>query len=91
MSDTPPAACPEWVAKRDGQVVPFEADKICRSLFAAAESLGQSDPFLARELTDSIMHFLTAEIEDAVPSTSQIAEIVIKVVRELGHPALAIA
>ena len=33
---TPPA----WVHKRDGRLVPFEPDKISRSLFAATETLG---------------------------------------------------
>ncbi len=78
-----------WVAKRDGRLVPFEADKICRALFAATETLGHPDAFLARELTDSILHFLAAEITATTPSTAEIAELVVKVVRELGQPALA--
>ncbi len=80
---------PAWVCQRDGSLVPFEADKISRSLFAATESLGRPDAFLARELTDSVLHFLAAEVEGAIVSTAQIAEMVAKVVRELGRPALA--
>jgi len=38
-----------WVRKPDGQLVPFEADKISRDLFAASETLGKPDAFLARE------------------------------------------
>ena len=52
-------ACPQppaWIHKRDGRLVPFEADKISRALFAATESLGQPNAFLARELTS---HSLT--------------------------------
>jgi len=78
-----------WVYKRDGRLVPFEADKISRSLFAASESTGRPDAFLARELTDSILHFLSVEVTDVAPTTAQIAEFVIKIVRELGQPALA--
>jgi hypothetical protein len=78
-----------WVRKRDGRLVPFEADKISRALFAAGESAGQPDAFLARELTDSILHFLAMEIMEAEPTTAQIAECVAKIVRELGQPALA--
>jgi hypothetical protein len=78
-----------WVHKRDGRLVPFEADKISRALFAATEDLGRPDAFLARELTDGVVHFLSAETEGAIPSTTQVAEVVIKVVRELGQPALA--
>jgi hypothetical protein len=85
LSPTPFA----WVHKRDGRLVPFEADRISRALFAAAESVGRPDAFLARELTDSILHFLRTEACEATPTTAQIAELVVKVVRELGQPALA--
>jgi hypothetical protein len=77
------------VYKRDGRLVPFEADKISRALFAATERLGSPDAFLARELTDSILHFLGKEGNEAIPTTAWIAETVFKVTRELGQPALA--
>jgi hypothetical protein len=80
---------PEWVSKRDGRLVPFEADKISRALFAAGEDLGRPDAFLARELADGVVHFLTLESEGSTPTTAQVAELVVKVVRELGQPALA--
>ncbi len=85
---TSDALPPTWVTKRDGSQVPFDADTISRSLFAATESLGQPDAFLARELTDGVVHFLSVEQGDRVPTT-EIAELVVKVVRELGQPALA--
>jgi hypothetical protein len=88
LESTSPAP-PAWVYKRDGRLVPFEPDKISRSLFAATESLGRPNAFLARELTDGILHFLAGETEGAVPTTTQIAELVAKVVRELGQPTLA--
>jgi hypothetical protein len=80
---------PAWVHKRDGRLVPFEADKISRSLFAATEQVGRPDPFLARELTDGVQHFLSGEAEERILTTADIAEMVVKVVRELGQPALA--
>jgi hypothetical protein len=82
-------AWPAWVHKRDGRLVPFEPDRISQALFAATESLGQPDAFLARELADGVLHFLAAETEGAIPSTAQIADTVVKVVRELGQPRLA--
>jgi hypothetical protein len=91
MTDTAPWEPPAWVSKRDGRLVPFEADKISRSLFAATETLGRPDAFLARELADGVVHFLTLEGDGTPPSTTQIAELVVKVVRELGQPALAAA
>jgi hypothetical protein len=91
VTDPTPAApaLPAWICKRDGRLVPFEPDKISRSLFAVTESLGRPDPFLARELTDGILHFLAAETEGPTPTTAGVADLAIKVVRELGQPALA--
>jgi hypothetical protein len=88
MEGNPPTP-PSWVHKRDGRQEPFDADKISRALFAASESLKRPDAFLARELTDGVVHFLTEETDGATPTTIQIAELVGKVVRELGQPALA--
>src|SRR5207237_1932632 len=89
MYETYSAKMPDRVTKRDGRLVPFEADKISRALFAAGESLGRREPFLARELTDGVVHFLAAEGAGETPSTAGVAELVVKVVRELGQPALA--
>ncbi|MGE3803117.1 MAG: ATP cone domain-containing protein [Gemmataceae bacterium] len=85
MNATPPG----WVYKRDGRLVPFEPDRIARGLFLASQRLGRPDSFLARELTDSVLHFLTLEAEGTIPTTVQISELVEKVVRELGQPELA--
>ena len=79
----------DWIRKRDGRLVPFEADKISQSLFAAGESLNRPDAFTARELTDGVLHFLVAELNGSVPNTSQVADVVIKVVRELGQLDIA--
>jgi hypothetical protein len=81
-----------WVYKRDGRLEEFDAGKISRALFAASESIGRPDSLTARELTDSIIHFLTHEEPKpgtAGPTTEQIADLATKVVRELGQPALA--
>jgi hypothetical protein len=69
--------------------VPFEADCITQSLFAATEALGRADAFLARELTDGVLHFLAADGIETTPTTGDIADLVVKVVRELRHPQLA--
>jgi hypothetical protein len=84
----PDPAPPAWVCKRDGRLVPFEADKISRALFAASEGLGRPDAFLAREMTDAIVHFLAHEYENTL-TTQQVAEEVVKFLGVLGQPALA--
>src|ERR1019366_6422620 len=83
------ANLPLWVRRRDGSQVPFEADRICQSLYVAAESIGTSSAFLIRELTDVVVHFLAQDRFQGIPSTAQIAEEVEKIVREVGQPALA--
>jgi ATP cone domain len=83
---------PSFVRKRDGRTVPFDGDRISQDLFAATEALGRPDAFLARELSDGVIHFLTQEsAEGEIPTTADITDLVIKVVRELNHPALATA
>ncbi len=83
------AHLPVWVRRRDGSQVPFEADRICQSLFDAAESLGPANAFLIRELTDAVLHFLAQQSWDAVPTTVGIADEIAKIVREVGQPLLA--
>ena len=80
---------PVSVCQRDGRVVPFEADRICQSIFRATEVLGQPNAFLAREMTDGVLHFLAQEHGTGSPTTAQIADLVVKVLRELGQPLLA--
>jgi hypothetical protein len=82
-------AVPAWVKKRDGRVVVFDPDVISQDLFNATEALGHGDAFLARELTEGVLHFLAADDGNAIPTTDSIAELVVKVVRELRQPALA--
>src|SRR3989442_996129 len=83
------AHLPVWVRRRDGSQVPFEADRICQSLYLAAETLGTANAFLIRELTDAVRHFLGQQCWDAIPTSAEIAEHVAKIVREIGQPMLA--
>lgn len=82
-------AQPAWVYKRDGRLVPFESDRISQALFAASRSLGRPDAFLAREMADGVLHFLDADGGAGITTTAELTELVAKVVRELGQPALA--
>ena len=92
MSESNPSpALPAWVKRRDGRVVPFDPDTIAQDLFAAAEALGMADPFMTRELTDGVLHFLAVDCPESIPATAWIADLVAKVVRELRQPRLAMA
>ena len=86
MSDS---RLPSWVKKRDGRLVPFDSDVISQDLYSATEALGQPDARLARELTDGVLHFLAGDNSEDTQTTAAIADLVVKVVRELRHPRLA--
>ncbi len=89
MDSSTPMQPPEWVKKRDGRIEPFDADKINQALFAAADRLGRPDAFIARELADSVLHFLAREADGPTTTTAQIQETLVKVLRELDQPQIA--
>jgi hypothetical protein len=53
--------------------------------------LGRNDPFLASELTDSVMHFVEQDFAGRMIGPQDLVATVTKVISELGHPQLAIA
>ncbi len=63
---------------------PPDGDAVCRAVFAAGARIGRPDAFLARELADAALHFLADSDDDP-------ADVLERVVRELGHPDLALA
>ncbi|MCI0741696.1 MAG: hypothetical protein L0Y72_21905 [Gemmataceae bacterium] len=75
--------------KRDGRRVPFEPHKISQALYAVTEELEQPNAFLASELAEGVLHFLPNETDPSRLTTAQVAELIVKVVRELGHPRIA--
>jgi hypothetical protein len=77
------------MATNDGRLVPFEPGTISQTLFEATEILGQPNALLARELTDRSLQLLAQVVGTDVPTTSQVTEAVVKVVRDSGEAALA--
>lgn len=80
---------PEFVCLPDGKSEPFEPERIMRSLFAATERLGVPNAFLAQELAEGVLHFLSANSLGPAISVEQLADEIAKVVRELAHPEIA--
>lgn len=75
-----------WVRKRDGSVVVFDPAKIVGAIFAARSAIDEEDAaFAAQEHSQAVLHFLAHEIEGQIPTTEEISEAVVKILRELGQ------
>ena len=80
-----PDAIP-WARKRDGSVVAFDPAKLASSIYAASQQLDTEDAaFQAQELSQAVLHFLADEFAGQLPTTAEISETVVKVLREIGQ------
>ena len=86
--DAPPL--PAWIMKKDGRLVPFQEDHICKDLYETGVMLGKPDPFLARELADATSYFLASENPGATLKQEDIVIAVTRTVREFGYPDIAL-
>ncbi|MFL5328470.1 MAG: hypothetical protein ACJ8C4_06105 [Gemmataceae bacterium] len=68
----------------------IDPDQLRQQIYDAGRAIGSNDPFLAGELTHSVLHFLGKEFDSQSPDAVQLAESVAKIIRELGHPRLAL-
>lgn len=81
-----------WVRKRDGSVVAFDTAKFVSSIFAARRQIDEEDAaFHAQEHSQAILHFLHQDLEGRIPTTEEIGETAVKVLRELGQGPTAAA
>jgi ribonucleoside-triphosphate reductase len=66
----------EQIKKRDGQVVPFDAEKISRAIFNAGKATGEFGQAEAEVLTEQVMFEARTLIEEVIPGVEQIQDIV---------------
>jgi hypothetical protein len=86
----PVAAGIAWIRKRDGQVVSFDAGRIAASLLAAGRQLDPSQPaFEVQELTRAVLHFLEAEYAGRIPTTTDVGQTLLQVLRGMGRIPIA--
>lgn len=89
FSEPAPEAIP-WIRKRDGSVVPFDPGKLASSIFSAVESLHYDNPgFVTQELAPPVIHFLAERAEGEIPTSEEVGETVIKVLKQLDHVDVA--
>lgn len=80
---------PTFIREADGSIVPFDSEQIAHSLFAVSSLLHKPNVLLARELADSVLHFLSLEVTGEPLPRAELNELIVKVVRELGQPEIA--
>jgi hypothetical protein len=75
-----------WVRKRDGSVVAFDPARLSGSIYSARAQVSPDNAaFDAQELSHAVLHFLLQEFEGRIPTTDEISECVINVLREIGQ------
>jgi len=81
---------PQRVVKRDGQVVPYDRDRIATAIFRALASLGRGDRLLAETLARRVEDTLAAAYgPTAAPTVEDIQDIVERVLMQSGHAEAA--
>ncbi len=77
------------IYKRDGRLVPFDAEKIAAAIFKAAVAVGGSDYETAQRLATQVVEQLRALPGDDYPTVEQVQDVVEKVLVENGHAKTA--
>ncbi|MBM3117642.1 ribonucleoside triphosphate reductase [Jeongeupia naejangsanensis] len=75
-------ATPQYVIKRDGRIVAFDAEKIGRALAAAGRASGEFDTDWAHALSVTVLNHLPA---DATPAIETIQDAVEETLLAAGH------
>lgn len=80
----------EKIVKRNGQVVPFDKEKIVNAIFNAAIEVGGEDRRLAEILADKVVHQLELTKQPpALPSVEEVQDLIEKELIEAGHAKTA--
>ena len=77
------------IRKRNGQVVPFNKEKITNAIFNAAQSVGGQDRELASKLTDQVLELADKRFGEMIPTVEELQDLVEKVLIEKGHAKTA--
>ena len=80
----------EKIAKRNGQIVDFDKDKIVNAIFKAAVEVGGEDRRLAEILADKVVHQLElSQGNSAYHTVEDVQDIIEKELIEAGHARTA--
>jgi uridine kinase len=80
----------ESVVKRNGEVVPFDQEKITIAIYKAAASVGGHDRALSEGISDAVIEALSATYSaDDPPTVEEIQDVVERVLIKAGHAKTA--
>ncbi len=79
----------KFIRKRNGQVVPFDVNKITSAIFRAAASVGGKDRELAAQLATEVVRNLYREKGEHIPTVEEVQDAVERVLVSRGHARTA--
>ena len=79
----------ERIRKRDGRVVPFQAEKITRAIYKAAVACGGQDYARAEGLCRQLIELADRKDLGEIPEVEQVQDLIEKVLIENGHARTA--
>lgn len=77
------------IVKRNGQLVPFDREKITLAIYKAAAAVGGHDRSLSEKLTGEVVAALEAGYAGETPSVEDIQDVVERVLIKNGHARTA--
>ncbi|MBC7099629.1 vitamin B12-dependent ribonucleotide reductase [Candidatus Bipolaricaulota bacterium] len=77
------------IRKRDGRVVPFEAEKIANAILKAFNATGTGDGEIAKQLTAQVTEILEKKFVGRIPGVEDIQDIVEEVLIKNGYAEVA--
>ncbi len=80
----------EFIRKREGNVVPFNAGKITEAVFKAVRATGEGDRAVAERVSSQVVSILQITCRDGrVPTVEEVQDLVEKVLVDLGYAGVA--
>ncbi len=81
----------QYIRKRDGRILPFDAEKITDAIFKAAKAVGGSNRETAQSVCDSVVGILDIlhYKEGRTPTVENVQDLVEKMLIERGHARVA--
>lgn len=75
----------KFIEKRNGEIVPFQIEKVARAIEKASGSVEYSEPVDAEKVTGFVLEACTQMFRKTVPNVEQVQDIVENTLMALGH------